>query len=63
MRQWRSAAGALEQVRRAELRQVDLARVAADLEDACLASLQGDPPGPTSGLVIQQRLFHRTPGR
>jgi hypothetical protein len=63
MRQWRSAAVALEEVRRAELRRADLARVAADLEDACLASLETIPPEPTSGLVTQQRLFHRAPGR
>lgn len=63
MAQWRSAAIELAQVRCAEIATADLGTVAAQLEDACLASLQTKPPGPTSGLVIQQRLFHKARGR
>ncbi|MEO7083682.1 MAG: hypothetical protein ABI442_20695 [Gemmatimonadaceae bacterium] len=59
MARWRSAGIALEQVRLAELDAVDLARVAADLEDASLAAAPARGLSVTSGLVSQQRLFHR----
>lgn len=58
MAQWNAAAVALARVRQSELADVDLARVAADLEDACLASVRAQGPAPTSGLIAQQRLFH-----
>lgn len=54
--QWRTACVALERVRlEEELRDVDLARVASDLDDASLAALLNSPPVPSSGLVEQQR--------
>ena len=61
MAQWRTAEIALARVRQAELATVDLARVAADLEDACVVSAQASRPALTSGLVEQQRAFHRKP--
>lgn len=60
MAQWRSAAVALERVRIQEIRALDLARVAADLDDACLATVHTAGPRPTSGLIAQQRIFHMT---
>ena len=58
MAQWRSAAIALSQVRLAELGSVDLARVAADLDDASREVVRARGSAVTSGLVVQQRLFH-----
>ena len=63
MRQGRSAAVALERIRRGEFRHADLARIAADVEGACLASLKSDGRAPPSGLAIQQRNLHRMHGR
>ncbi len=62
MAQWRTAAIALERIRIQEIRVLDLARVAADLDDACLASVQTAGPQPTSGLIAQQRILHTTRG-
>lgn len=62
MTQWRSAAVALERIRLLELQAADLARIAADLDDACLASVRALGPGPTSGLIAQQRFLHRRRG-
>lgn len=59
MAQWRAAAPALERVRIAELRQADLAVVAAELDDALRAAAPARAASPESGLVVQQRLFHR----
>jgi hypothetical protein len=60
MEQWRSAAVALARVQQAERVSVDLARVAADLEDACRIAALAAQRGPqTSGLIEQQRWFHR----
>ena len=61
MRQWWSAAVELERVRLEELRDLDLGRVAIALEDATLEAVRRHPPGPTSGLIEQQRLLHRPP--
>jgi len=58
MAQWRSAAVALERIRLQELRTADLARIAADLDDACLASAWAHGSEPTSGLIEQQRFLH-----
>ncbi len=60
--QWRSAAVALERVRLQELRAADLARIASDLDDACLEVLRARGPAPTSGLIAQQRFLHRRRG-
>ena len=59
MAQWRSAAVALARVRQAELADADLARIASDLEDACLASARARGPAATSELVEQQRILRR----
>lgn len=59
MAQWRSAAVALERVRLAELDCADLARIAADLDDASVAAAPPRALTLTSGLIDQQRLFAR----
>ena len=60
MAQWRSAAKELARVGQAELEHVDRGRVAADLEDACVASALAARLLPqTSGLIDQQRWLHR----
>ena len=56
--QWRRAAIALEEVRLQELQTADLARIASDLEDACLEAVRSAEPSVTSGLVEQQRILH-----
>ena len=61
MAQWRSASVALARVRQREIDTADLARAAADLDDACLASARTRGPALTSGLVAQQRALHRMP--
>ena len=57
MAQWRSAAIALERIRADEFREANLAVVAAQLDALCLQSVRNNPPGPTSGLIEQQRIF------
>jgi len=60
MAQWRSAGVELARVGQAELTHVDLWRVAADLEDACVASArEARLASPSSGLIDQQRWLHR----
>ena len=60
MAQWRSASVELPRVGQAELESVDAWRVAADLEDACVASaLEASLASPSSGLIDQQRWLHR----
>lgn len=59
MEQWRAAGPALEQVRLHELATADLGRIAAALEDACLAAVTAADPARISGLVVQQRLLQR----
>ncbi len=62
MAQWHSAAVELARVGQAELTHVDLSRVAADLEDACVASArEARLAPPSSGLIDQQRWLHRPP--
>ena len=61
MAQWRSAAIALERVRLAELEAADLARVAADLEDASISAGRARGLVVTSGLIAQQQTLHRRP--
>ncbi|MDZ4673071.1 MAG: hypothetical protein SGI84_01370 [Gemmatimonadota bacterium] len=61
MAQWRSAAIALERVRLMELRSADLARIATDLDDASCQAARARAAIATSGLIAQQRLFHRRP--
>jgi hypothetical protein len=57
MAQWRSAAIALAQVRAQELAVADLARIASDLDEVCIEAARTRGLAPTSGLVIQQRIF------
>jgi hypothetical protein len=59
MAQWRNAAVALERVRLEELRTVDLGRIAADLDDICNVAARARGLTTTSGLLEQQRVFHR----
>ena len=59
MKQWRSAAIALARVRQHEASHADLARIAADLEDACNESARARGTVAASGLTEQQRIFHR----
>lgn len=59
MAQWRSAAIALERIRAVELAGADLARIASDLDDLSIAAARARGRDTTSGLVVQQRLFHR----
>lgn len=61
MAQWRAAAVALERVRLAELGTADLARIAADLDDASIIAAKARGLEVTSGLIAQQRLLHRGP--
>lgn len=62
MAQWRAAGPVLERIRLLELAIVDMGRIAAALEDACLAGVQSLDPERISGLVEQQRLLHRRSG-
>lgn len=55
--QWRAAGPALARVRAAELEQLDLWRVADELEEALEVSVRAEPASATSGLIEQQRLF------
>jgi hypothetical protein len=59
MAQWRSAGAELERIRLQELTAADLARIADVLEDAFLAAVPDRARSTTSGLVEQQRIFHR----
>ena len=63
MAQWRAAAPALARQRAAELEQVDLWRVAEELEDAFWISARAAAAAPACGLVEQQRLFARARSR
>lgn len=55
---WRVAGPRLEEVRREELRNVDVAKVIESLNGAFEATLAG-PIRTTSGLVEQQAIFSR----
>ncbi len=57
--QWRAAGPALARIRAAELQEVDLWRVADELEDAFWARIRTEPESLAPGLVEQQRLFAR----
>lgn len=57
MSQWRSAAVALARVKAEELAAVDLARIASDLDDACIEAARSRSLATSSGLVIQQQIF------
>ncbi len=62
MAQWRAAGPVLERIRLLELATADMGRIAAALEDACLAGVRAADPGRVSGLVEQQRFLHRRSG-
>jgi len=57
MLQWRSAGPALARIRAAELAEVDLWRVADEMEAAFWVSVRAAAASQASGLVEQQRLF------
>ncbi|HRP06877.1 MAG TPA: hypothetical protein PLL69_00180 [Gemmatimonadales bacterium] len=59
MAQWRRAAVALELIRLDELLSVDLARIAADLDDVSVAAALARGQSTTSGLIAQQAILHR----
>ena len=60
MAQWRSAAGELARVGQAVLEHEDNGPVAADLEDASMASArEARLSPPSSGLIDQPRWLHR----
>lgn len=59
MAQWRAAGPVLERIRVMELATTDMGRLAAALDDACLAAVRAADPERVSGLVEQQRLLHR----
>ena len=61
MAQWRNAAKALAQVNAEEMGRVDVRVIAIQLEDASLRAIRDYPPGPSSGLIEQQRIFHSAP--
>jgi len=56
---WQKAGPVLEELRRREIRHADTARAILQLDDAFQSALRERPPGPTSGLVEQQRWFAR----
>jgi hypothetical protein len=60
LQQWRSASLALARVRHEELRDVDLEREALALEPLALSARRTRSDVTTSGLIEQQKLFHRT---
>lgn len=57
--QWRAAGPELERIRLQELATADLGRIADQLEAAFLEAGPERARSTTSGLVEQQRLFHR----
>lgn len=59
VRIWRQAGPRLEAIRRDEIRRTDHLRVVGAFGGAFREALRALPPGPTSGLVEQQRLFAR----
>jgi hypothetical protein len=56
---WTRVGPLLESFKRKELCEMNIAQVIEDLSDAFEAALRMNPPRPTSGLFIQQRLFRK----
>jgi len=56
---WRDAAKALEDVKRAELTQLETRDALRQLADAFDAALRGSSATRTSGLIEQQAIFQR----
>lgn len=56
---WQKTAAALERVRAAELRAIDVPAAMERLEDSFLSAMAHYPARATSGLVEQQRWFKR----
>ena len=54
---WKNAAKRMDQLRRCELENVDVARAIEALDDAFESARQHMEPSITSGLVAQQALF------
>lgn len=61
--QWRAAGPALARVRAAELQDVDLWRVADELEEAFWVRVHSEAESLAPGLIEQQRLFARARAR
>lgn len=56
---WKRTGEVLEQMRREEIRNSNLADSIVLLSDACESALYLNPPQPTSGLIELQKLFSR----
>jgi hypothetical protein len=59
MAAWRRAAPEMERMRREEIRRADTAAAIPAFDGLFENAVQNFPPGPGSGLVEQQRCFHR----
>lgn len=57
---WRQAEPELERMRRQEIREADTAESVPAFDGLFEAAVRDCPPGPTSGLVEQQRRFALT---
>ncbi len=53
----------MARLRAVELAEVDLWRVADELEEALWVAVRAEPASRTSGLIEQQRLFAKALGR
>lgn len=56
---WRRAGPELERMRREDIRRADTARSIPAFDGLFEGAIRDFPPKPTSGLVEQQRCFHR----
>lgn len=56
---WKKAGPELERIRREEVIHTDVRQAIELLEDAFQSALRHFPPGPSSGLVDQQRWYKR----
>lgn len=63
MQAWKEAGEAMERLRRNELRRLDGYRAIALLCGPANYTVPPRAPKPTSGLIEQQRWFHKAAGR
>jgi hypothetical protein len=59
VRMWRKTGAALESIKRAELERLNTATAVTQLSEAFDAALRSAPSRLTSGLVEQQRIYHK----